>query len=389
MKKLKICYVMPHFYPHIGGGEQAFLDTIYNLKKYFDIEARVITSSSGGIVGKHEHLKIPIYSYKWKMFCGHPLVNKKDLEEHINWADIVHVGVYSPVIPTVKMCKKLNKPVIVTAHESLNEKWYWVESNKLKALAFRIYEKLNISVKCECFHVPSDATKKDLIKNNKKANVKRIYWISDNKIEKNKINKKDFYKAFNITKNDKTFLYYGRPGQTKGIFVYEDAINIVKEKLNKEQLKNTKFCFIVSKDPKKGLVKFIKYLKENNLENLIKYRTDIKRKEMLQFIECADYVVVPSITEGFGLSAIEACERNKKLIHSNGGSLPEVTYGKCLEFENRDVLDLSNILLNTINNKAKFINKKKKDFSTETIVNEFYQMYNDVVKEYEKQNSQR
>lgn len=383
MKKLKICYVMPHFYPHIGGGEQAFLDTIVNLKKiHKNVEARVITSASGGIIGLHEYMDIPIYSYQWNMFCGHPIVNKKDLKEHIEWADIVHVGVYSPVIPTVNLCKKLKKPVIVTAHESLNEKWFWVEPNKIKAFMFKIYEKINVNVKCDCYHVPSDATKKDLEINNKKAYVKRIYWISDNKISKKQIDKTDFYDAFNINNNSTTFLYYGRPGQTKGIFVYEEAINILKSKLTDKDLKKVKFCFVISKDPAKGLQKFNKYIEDYNLQELIKIRTDIKRPQMLHFIECTDYVVVPSITEGFGLSAIEACERNAKLIYSSGGSLPEVTYGECIEFENRNSEDLANKLYDIIKGKKIFTKKEKKDFSTKTVIDEFYNMYIETIKNY-------
>ena len=383
MKKLPICYVMPHFYPHIGGGEQAFLDTIYNLKNlYPNVEARVITSSSGGIVGKHEHMGIEIISYPWKILFGHPIVNKKDLEEHITWADIVHVGVYSPVIPTVNLSRKLNKPIIVTAHESLNEKWFWVEPSKIKALLFRIYEKLTVTVKCDLFHVPSDATKRDLIQNNKNAKVKRIYWISDNKIDKTKPDKSSFYEAFKINDKYTTFLYYGRPGQTKGIFVYEEAINILKNKLSDKELKNIKFCFIISKDPVKGLNKFKDYMKVNELDNLIEIRTDIKRNDMLHFIKCTDYVVVPSITEGFGLSAIEACERGAKLIHSDGGSLPEVTYGKCVSFKNRNSEDLANKLESIIKGKDIFKEKEKKDFSTETITKEFYEMYNEVLKDY-------
>jgi hypothetical protein len=50
----------------------------------------------------------------------------------------------------------------------------------------------------------------------------------------------------------------------------------------------------------------------------------------------ADYVVVPSITEGFGFSALEACQLGTPLIYSDGCSLPEVTYGKVLDFANRD-----------------------------------------------------
>lgn len=30
---MKVCYILPHFYPHVGGGEQAFLDLIEELVK--------------------------------------------------------------------------------------------------------------------------------------------------------------------------------------------------------------------------------------------------------------------------------------------------------------------------------------------------------------------
>ena len=75
---MKVCFVVPHFYPHIGGGEKAMLDYIIAMKKY-NIEVRVLTSSSGGVVGHKEYEGIDIYYYDWKVLFGHPLVRRKDL----------------------------------------------------------------------------------------------------------------------------------------------------------------------------------------------------------------------------------------------------------------------------------------------------------------------
>lgn len=378
---MKICYILPHFYPHVGGGEQAFFDLILNLKKLKNVEIIVVTSASGGIIGEHEHLGIKIISYPWKIFFGHPIVEKKDIEKHIKWADIVHIGVYSPVIPAVNVCNKYGKPSIVTVHEVLRHRWFWIESNPIKALLFLMYEKINVNVNCNYYHTPSMATNNDLIIANKKAKVKNIYWISDKDISKVEKDKQKYLEFFNIKKNNIVFLNYGRPGKTKGIFVYLNAIKKVVDVIEDEKLSNIRFCFIMANDPIKEKNKFKKLIGKYNLSKYVIVKDSVSREDLNNYIECADYVVVPSITEGFGLTAIEACERNKKIIHSSGGSLPEVTFGSTLQFENKNSDDLAKKITDVILDKKVFTRKTKKDFSKTTIVNEFYDLYKNTIEE--------
>ncbi len=376
---MKVCYVLAHFYPHVGGGEKAMMDYILSMKKY-NIEVRVVTSSSGGVVGHKEYQGIDIYYYDWKSFCGHPIVKKQDIIEHIKWADIVHTAVYSPVRVTASVCRKLNKPVIVTAYESLNEKWFWIEKNPIKALMFKMYEKLVVNTKCNSYHTVSEATTRDLEKNIiRKANIKKINNIVEMDVDHIEFNREKFDTFFNISKDDKAFLSYGRPGKTKGIFVYLDAIKDVVKELSEEELKNIKFCFIMANDPMDQKQKFLKQIKECNLEKYVIVKDPVARSDLEIYIKSCDYVVVPSITEGFGLTAVEACEMGKKLIHSSGGSLPEVTFGEVLEFENRNSKSLANILKNVILGKVEFNKKQKKDFSSQTIGKEMYAFYEELL----------
>ena len=80
----------------------------------------------------------------------------------------------------------------------------------------------------------------------------------------------------------------------------------------------------------------------------ISIKESVSRNELNKLIVDADYVVIPSIAEGFGFSAVEACDLGKSVIYSNGGSLPEVVFGNCLEFENRSAMDLAQKLLSVI-----------------------------------------
>ena len=371
--------ISPHFYPHVGGAEQALMDIAVEFVKR-GIEVRVITCKDDMKKNHQKYNGIDIYYYDWKMLFGHPLPKKSDLIEHVKWADVVHSAVYSVVPAASKMCKKYHKPHVCTVHEVLGEKWFWIEPNKIKALMFKLYEKYTVMQKADLFVVPSTATLNDLRKTNKKANVQRIFWISEFEISKFKKDEKKYYKYFDLGEKDKVFLNYGRPGKTKGIFIYLEAIKKVVNELDKNKLKNIKFCFIMASDPLSERNKFIKEVEKNELDKYVVVRESVSREDLDNYRSCADYIVVPSITEGFGLSAIEACEFKKKVICSTAGSLPEVTYGEVIHFENRNSNDLADVLKNIILGKAKFTKKAKKDFSKETITKEFINAYKEVIK---------
>lgn len=376
---MKVCYVLSHFYPYVGGAEQAFFDLMQVLVKK-DVEIRVVTTS---VNGKNEHVKykdLDIYYYDWKQLMGHPLVKEKDIIEHIKWADIVNTAVYSPVPVVTRVCHKLNKPVLCDVYEVLGYRWYWVEKNFIKAFMLKMYEKFIISQKCDFFITSSHATENDLLRYNKKAKCKTVYRISEPKEKKSKLNKKKYYDYFGIDEKNVVFLNYGRPGKTKGIFVYLDAIKSLVEKMNKNELEKIKFCFIMAKEPHQERNKFIKKVEKYNLNKYIIIRESVSRDDLDNYRDCADYIVVPSITEGFGLSAIEACEAGKKLIHSSGGSLPEVTFGQVAEFENRNSESLEKVLESIILNKIKYKTKKKKDFSKENMASQYLEAYKALLK---------
>lgn len=376
---MKVLFVSAYFYPHVGGGEQALLDVATELVKKGN-KVRVVTSSLTGKECKDTYNGIDIYYYPWKIMFGHPFVKKTDLYDHVNWSDVVAASVYTPVPVASKVTRKLNKPFVSIVYEVLGKKWYWIEPNKLKAFLFKSFEYYTISQKNDLFIVDSEATLNDLKKYKKQANVRKIFWISEFNTSNFTIDRNKFNNYFGVTSKDKVFLNYGRPGKTKGIFIYLNAIKKVVDDLGKNKLTNIKFCFIMANDPMTEKNKFIEAIKKYGLEDFVIYRDSVSREDLNNYRMCADYIVVPSITEGFGLSAIEACEFNKKLICSNGGSLPEVTFGEVAEFKNRNSDDLARILKDVVLGKDVFKKKEKKDFSKDTISKEFISAFKSVIK---------
>lgn len=377
---MKICLVVGHFFPHVGGVEKLFLDFAKGLKARGE-EVRVITSNSGGVTGKSKFEGIDVYYYNWKIIFGHPIPKKRDLEEHVIWSDIVHTTPHTVANPTRKVAKKFNKPILISIHEVVGDRWNWIEQNKLKAIAFSIYEKYVCCKDYDFIHTDSDSTKYDYFKYcGKRDNIERIYLSVDNdfneRIKKSQIN---LYEYFNIDNDSKVVLYFGRPGKSKGIFIYLEAIKIYIEKYGASKLQNINFCFILANDPIKEKNKFISSVKKYKLDNIVKVKPSISRNDLLKCISESEIVVVPSITEGFGLSAAETCALGKKIIYSDAGSLPEVVSGKCLKFKNRDSQDLADKLYMALTDDNAFENIPQKFFEINTMINQLIESYKKII----------
>lgn len=52
----------------------------------------------------------------------------------------------------------------------------------------------------------------------------------------------------------------------------------------------------------------------------------LEQRELINMIGVADTVIVPSLSDGFGLAAAETSYLNKKLITTNASALPEVSF---------------------------------------------------------------
>jgi len=339
-ENMKIALILPHFYPYVGGGEKMFYDLAKGLidKGY---EVKVVARNVGEeYCGEKTVHGIPVKYCKWKSMFGHPLPKTKDLEDAIKWCDIVHTSIFttSPVVS--RLAKKYKKPSVLTVYEARGNKWYWCE-NPIIATGFYMFEQYTIRKKFDIYHAISDATKSDVEKFCKLKNVKRVYLANE---MKNGAYSEDFSlrKYFGLEETDKVALYYGRPGKTKGIQVYEKAI----EELNRRKMLDgrVKLCFILGKEPENLRAKFVGFVKKRKLDKSVIIKPSVERSQLSACIAQADVVVVPSLTEGFGFSALEACQIGTPLIYSDGGSLPEVAYGRCKSFKNNNYNDLADVL---------------------------------------------
>lgn len=372
---MKICYVLPHFYPYVGGGERIFYDMAKGLLKKGH-EIRVLARNVGLEYLGHKTVEgMEVYYFPWKSMFGHPLIPAKDIREHIAWCDVVHASIFTPAFPSSSLARKYRKPSVLTVHEVRGPKWFWTE-DKIHASAFWLYEQFVCRQPFDVYHAVSKATKRDILRYcGRNKNVVCVYnavnEMDTSIAEKSSLNLRDY---FSLGKQERIFLYYGRPGQPKGIYVYQQAIRILQQR--GVDLSQIRFCFILGAEPANLRRKFIRSIREHGLERIMLVRDSLQREDLCRCILQTDYVVVPSVTEGFGLSALEACQMGKKIISSTGGALTEVVYGDCLFFENRNSGALADCLQRVIEKgDAAFDHVPPRSFPYENMVNGIERIY--------------
>ena len=376
---MKLVWIVPHFPPHIGGGEKLYHDVCIGLMER-GCEVRVLTSNSGGVTGYHDVDGIDVYYFSWKLMFGHPVVKSSDIREHIKWSDIVHTTIFSTAMISNRIARSEGKPCVTTLHEVMGRKWFWFEHNPLKAAAFRVYESMIVH-QTKAVHVVSNATLKDY--QAAKKNGGRAYMIYNfpdlpaiSVIENEDIT---FRKCFGLTEGMRGILYFGRPAPNKGIFVLLKAIKILADKGTLPD--SVRFCMILAPNPSSAYGKAIRIMKKHGIEDHMIVRPSMERNRLLKVLSGADCCVIPSITEGFGYTAVETCYYKVPVICSNGGSLPEVVSGKCLFFENRDPNDLAEKIDIYIREElVLFDNIEEKHFDREEILDKYLEMYEDMLK---------
>lgn len=369
---MKIAYILPHFYPYVGGGEKMFYDLAVGFKKAGHEVHVVARDVKPDYVGLCRIDGVSVNYRPWKEMFGHPFPVKEDIEEEIKWCDVVHTSIFttSPIVS--KLAKKYGKPSVLTIYEVRGNKWFACD-NFFKACIYYMVEQYTCRQKFSAYHAISEATKRDIKQYCDRPNVHRVYLA--NEMKKDAYNTEFSLRRYFGLKNDTpVFLYYGRPGRTKGIQVYARAIERIIGRLKVNT--DFRFCFILGKEPEKERKEFIKYIKAKKLDEYVLIRDSVEREQLSECIKQANCVVVPSLTEGFGFSALEACQLGTSIIYSDGGSLPEVTFGLCRSFKNGDAVDLSEKLLKVIKGEADaFGYVPEKDFSYDNVMRGIMDIY--------------
>jgi glycosyltransferase involved in cell wall biosynthesis len=362
---MKVCFILEHFYPHIGGGETMFKEYTSRLVK-LGCEVKVATSNSGGVTGKAIYDDVEVQHFPWPGFFGHPIARPRDLYPFVEWADMVHAAILPSAPIALYVANKFNKPCVTTVYEVLGKKWWWVEKNPVKTALFFLFEQFVINRPYTLCHTISQASERDLqtyaLRNQK---IMTVYPGIKKLIED--------YTAEHpqnaLNHGSKTFLYYGRPGKTKGVLVLLEAIKKLEGKLPP----GFNFRFILANNPPQDKRRAVRMIEQLGSKQRIQLDAPMPDAELIRAIRSSYCVIIPSITEGFGYSTAESCALGMPVIVSDGGSLPEVASGPTLFFTNRDSDDLAQKIL--LAAEGKFTNIPPRIFTWDDSTRKLLKLY--------------
>ncbi len=353
---MNILFVLENYFPHIGGVEVVFKNLAEGLAKQGN-EITIITHQLKG-TKKYEKInnvtihRIPCFhSRYWFSFLSIPLTIKLSKK-----ADIIHTTTYNAAVPARFASIITKTPAIITVHEVLGKMWQ--EFGNMSLLSAKIHQFLeNIIMKLNFNHFisVSKSTESRVLKKIKKSKSSVVYngvdyeFFDPKKYDGDKIRKK-----LNLN-NNYIYMFYGRPGISKGLEYLLKAV----PKISKT-LPNAKLLAIVSKDKayKKRYDLMLNLIKELKIEENIILHDPVAFKEVPNYIKASDCVVIPSLSEGFGFTAAESCAMGKPIVASNTTSLPEVVSCQYILVKPKNPEEIANAVINIRNNKVCKTDKK-------------------------------
>jgi len=370
MKKLKVLMLGWEYPPYVTGGLGTHCHGLLKpLSKKIDLTFVLPFKFK---IRKPKFMKIielsilrPSINKKTKKCTGvYTKHERKDFEKYAEKVkniradfDIIHAQDWMTSIAGVALKNISGKKLLITVHSTA----YDVVKNPKKTKKFRYRTEMNALRKADKIIAVSNHTKKMLVNhyNVTPSKIKVIFnavKIKDKQLRKRKMNN--------------TVLYLGRLNYQKGIrYFIEAAKKVIK--------KDKKVKFLVAGSGRKKK-KYIKKIKKMKIEDNVTFAGYVKDKDRTYRI--ADVFVMPSVSEPFGITPLEAMRNGTPAIISRQSGVSEVL-NNCIKFNYWDTKDLAKKILMLLNNKKLYNSLRKKgfkelkDFSWEGIAKKTIKLY--------------
>lgn len=245
--------------------------------------------------------------------------------------DIIHLHGSSPILFSLRGLDKKN--VIITQHGIMAE-----ELNYQNSIAGKL--KFWIKKKIEHYYFPRFKNYIFISNYNKKF----LYELKKNNYNGSLIYnpvKPDFFELEPREIFGKRIVYVGVINQRKNLICLLQALNQVKNKVKDIHLDVV--GGFVDEDYKKKILKFVE---ENNLNDIVEFLGWKSQKEILELYKTADLMVLPSLQESLPVSIAEAMAAGRPVIATNVGGVGEMISAKSgFVFQPNDVQELEKYLM--------------------------------------------
>ncbi len=329
----RFLFVLEYFPPHIGGVEVLFGELAAELtRRGHTVE--VITSADPGEPRHEVRDGVTIHRIKAPAFARRYLFMLMAIPYAIfaaRRADLVHTTTYNAAIPAWIAARLARKPVVLTAHEVFASQWHEMPGmNPLFGALYRLFEFLVLRLGWSQVITPTEFTRMRLPDPSRATTihnaVDHAFW------DPARHRARELPGAF-------PYLYFGRPGVSKGVEYLLDAAEIVRR-----ERPDSRLVMILSREPHRQYRRMLARIAK--LGEHVVLIDSVPRNDLPSYLLGANVVVVPSLSEGFGYSAIEAACLGCNVIATSGHATEELLRDYATFVPPRDARALARAILN-------------------------------------------
>lgn len=368
---MKILLVLEFFWPQVGGVETLFLELAQGLVRRG--HSVVVLTTRLTDTPRHEHKDgIEIHrvgrqsgSSRYAFtFSATPLACRLAAQ-----AELVHTTTYNAALPAWLAARWSRRPVTITVHELIGATWHALPGTGwASAWLFRTLELASVRLPFDHYVGVSRSTRNAL----RQAGVRDrqlsvVYngvslqnWTADPALTER-------LRAELRPAGTPLVTYFGRPGVTKGVEVLIAAFGLLLH-----ARPGARLLLILGQYPQERRAVLVA-LAAQTLGSAVQVMDSVPRKELPSYLAASDCVAVPSLTEGFGFTAVEAAMLGVPVVASDAGSLPEVLSGSFVLVPPNDPGGLASGLLRALDGDVE--HSPRRSFSAEDMVHGYEQIY--------------
>jgi len=373
---MRVLFALEYYAPHLGGAEVLFENLCEGLvTRGHDITVVTLklrnTQAFEIINGvKVFRVKVPHRGARyWFTFLSVPRVFQLARQ-----ADLIHTTTYNGAFPAWLVSKVRGKKCIITLLEILASQWeHLAGMSWLVAKLHRLLERFIIALPFDKYIAISqytgDCSTSSGVDQSKAAVI--YCGIDYDLFNPEKADGRAIRQKLNLG-NHFVYMYYGRPGVSKGVEYLVQAVPLVAQRIP-----NSKLLLILANDPSDRYENIKMMIQNLSIDDKIILRDPVPRDELPNYIAASDCVIVPSLSEGFGFTAAEACAMEKPVVASNVASLPEVVSGRFVLVKPGNPEAIAKGVEDVYDNRAR--NSGTKAFSWDECIDRYVEVYSELV----------
>ena len=374
---MRILLVTEYYPPHVGGVEVVFNNLARELvKRGHDchvVTCRVPHSKKYEECEGVKIHRISVPRNKDRYWFG--LLAIPTTLKLASRVDLIHTTTFTAAIPAWLVSKVLRKRCVITVHEVWSGLWSELAGmNCVSARFHRFLEKAIISLCFDKYVCVSRYTR----------NCLRLLGIKDEKL--GVIYNGIDHELFNPAKadgkgtraklgvgNNFIYMYYGRAGISKGLEYLIEAVPIIAG-----DIPDSRLLLILGDEPKDRRRHIIEMIGRLRIDNQVILLRPVPKGELPSYIAASDCVVVPSLSEGFGFMAAEACAMERPIVSTDVASLPEVVSGKYVLVNPRSPNEIAGAISKVYHGDVE--TSPKKTFTWNECADSYLKVYEDLLK---------